>query len=84
MELSGEGQLGVRERGAAPQGGGHGTGCTGLWARPRVLEFRECLDAAPRHRVCFLGGPVCSQELDLMIPVGIFHLGIFYASMIII
>ena len=30
--------------GAAPQGGGQGTGCTGLWARPQVLEFRERLD----------------------------------------
>ena len=27
--------------GAAPEGGGHGTGCTGLWARPPVPEFKR-------------------------------------------
>jgi len=53
--------------GAAPQGGGHGTGCPGLWARPPVPEFKECLDSALRHRVWILGGPVWSQELNWMI-----------------
>ena len=27
--------------GAAPQGGGHGTGCTGQWARPRVAAVQR-------------------------------------------
>ena len=39
--------------GSAPEGGGHGTGCPGLWARPRGLEFKQCLDSALRHRFDF-------------------------------
>ena len=38
-------------KGSSPEGGGHGTGCPGQWAQPQVLEFRERLDSALRHRV---------------------------------
>jgi len=51
MELCqgrGSGGLGT---GAAPEGGGHGTGCPGLRVQPRVLEFKEHLDNALKHRV---------------------------------
>jgi len=48
MELcQGRGSWGLGT-GAAPQGGGHGTGCPGLWARPPVPEFMVCLDTALR------------------------------------
>ena len=57
----------------AAQGSGHS---------PELLEFKECLDAALRHRVCCLGGPVWSQELDLMVLVGPFQFGISNDSMI--
>jgi len=39
--------------GAAPEGGGLGTGCPGLWARPPVPEFMEHLDTAFGHWVWF-------------------------------
>lgn len=42
---------------------------------PELTELKDCLDAAFRHRVCFLGGAVWSQGLDLVILVGAFHLG---------
>ena len=58
MELChGRGSWGLGT-GAAPQGGGHGTGCPGLWAWPRVMEFKARLDSALRHRVQFLIGPL--------------------------
>ena len=42
MELcQGRGSWGLGT-GAAPEGGGHGTGFPGQWARPRVLEFGQC------------------------------------------
>jgi len=51
MELcQGRGSWGLGT-GAAPQGGGHGAGCPGLWARPPVLELKEHLDSTLRHRV---------------------------------
>ena len=80
MELcQGRGSWGLGT-GAAPQGAGHGTGCPGLWAWPPVLEFRECLDSALRHRVWILGGPVWNLELDLMVLTGPFQLRIFCDS----
>jgi len=58
MELcQGRGSWGLGT-GAAPQGGGHGTGCPGQWARPRVPECKECLDTALRDRVWILDGAV--------------------------
>ena len=41
------------------------------------LEFKKHLDNALRHMVRFLGGPVWSQELDLIILMSPFQLGIF-------
>ena len=62
MELcQGRGSWGLGT-GAAPEGSGHGTGCPGLWARPRVLEFTGHDDAALRHKVLMLGGPAHRQE----------------------
>jgi len=72
--VSGEGQW-RSGTGSAPEGGGHGTGCPGQWAWPRVPEFREFtedLDSAFRHGVGILGGPVWSQELDSVILQGSF------------
>jgi len=37
--------------GVAPEGGEHGMGCPGQWAQPQVLEFKEHLGTASRHRV---------------------------------
>ena len=56
----------------APQGSDHG---------PRLAEFKKYLDNALRHRILILGGRVWSQELNLMILMGPFQLGIFYDSM---
>jgi len=36
--------------GAAPEGGGHGTGCPGLWEQPPVPEFKGHLDSVLRRR----------------------------------
>ena len=57
--------------GSAPGGGGHG---------PELLQFKECLDTALRQRL-ILCSAVWSLELDLMILVGTFQLGIFSDSM---
>ena len=65
--MSGEGQLGVRER-----------GCTrGRWSwngmhKAPVLEFNDSLDSALRCRVWILRGAVWSQALDSVILVGPF------------
>ena len=76
--------LGIREGGShegfqileqAPQGSSHST---------KLPEFKEHLDSALRHRVCILGGPVWSEELESMIPVGPFQLRIFYDFRILI
>ena len=64
----------------------------GHWDRlPRAVvmalslpEFKKRLDNALRHRVWFLGDPVWSQELDLMILVGPFQLKIFYDPIILV
>jgi len=37
---------------------------------PKLLEFKEHLDRALRHRVCILGGTVWSQGLDVVGPCG--------------
>ena len=37
---------------------------------PKLLEFRECLYTALRHRVWMLDVPMWGQELDLMILMG--------------
>jgi len=49
------------EEGFSPEGSGHG---------PELLELKEHLGNALRHRVCVLGGRVWTQELDSMILVG--------------
>ena len=49
----------------AAQGSGNG---------PRLLEFKEHLDNTLRHRISISGGPVWSQDLDLMILVDPFQL----------
>ena len=51
MELcQGRGSWGLGT-GSAPEGGGHGTACPGLWARPQGLEFKESLGSAPKYWV---------------------------------
>ena len=67
MKLLG-GQVSVRER-FLTKAGGHSS---------KLPEFKECLDTTLRHRVWFFGGPVWRQELDSMIFVGPFQLGLFY------
>ena len=63
MELcQGRGSWGLGT-GAAPQGGGHGTGCPGHTLRGMVW---------------LLGGPMWSLELALMILVGLFQLRVFH------
>ena len=67
MELcQGRGSWGLGT-GSAPEGGGHGTGCPGQWAQPRVLEVREGLDITLRQRVWIWSGAVWNQELKSMI-----------------
>ena len=66
--------------GSAPEGGGHGTGCPGLWAWPQMPEVKEHVDSALKHTVCILGGPVWRQELGSVSLVGIFQLRIFHDS----
>ena len=66
--------------------------CTrGRWAwnslpravgRPRMPELREHLDSAPRHWVWIWDSPMWILELDSVIPVGPFPLGILYGSKI--
>ena len=48
---------------------------------PNLLVYKESLDNAFIHRVCILGGPEWSQELDLMMILVSFQLRIFYISM---
>ena len=57
----------------APQESGHS---------PELLEIKECLDSALSHRVWILVGSVWSQELDSMILMGSFQLGLFSDSMV--
>lgn len=52
-----------------PQSSGHS---------PRLLEFKECLDNALRHKVWVLSGPMWSHELNSKFLVGPFQLQIFY------
>ena len=47
----------------------------------KLLELKECLDTALRHRVWILGGVEWSQELDSKTHVG--PLLIFYDSVIL-
>jgi len=54
-----------------PQSSGHS---------PRLLEFKECLDNALRHRIWALGGSLWSQELGTEILLGPFQRGIFCDS----
>ncbi len=58
--VSGEGQLGVRDRVCTRGWSGPGTGCPGLWARPQAAGVQRVFG----HH---LGGAVCSQELDSMV-----------------
>jgi len=56
----------------AAQGSGHS---------PKLQEFKEHLDNSLRYHVWILCGPVWSQELNSMILVGTFQLGLFCDSM---
>jgi len=60
--VSGEGQLGVADR-----------GCTrGQWAWPWGLEFKESLGSTVIYTIWTLGGAVWSPELDLVVLMGTF------------
>ena len=64
MELcQGRGSWGLGT-GSAPEGGGHGTGCPGLWAQPQAAGVQGLFDTALSHGVWILGGAVWSRELD--------------------
>ena len=66
-------QEGVQALENPPQGSSHNTELAGVQE-----VFRQC-----SQTYCLIfRDPVCSQELDLMIPVGLFQLGIFYDFMI--
>jgi len=74
---------GVSGKGSSPAGGqaleqAHQSSCHGL----ELLQFKGCLDTALRQTIWFLGGSVCSQELDSMIFVGSFQFRTFYCSVI--
>ena len=74
-------RLGVRKRFFTERVVGH---WGRLWCRGHGTEpaqVQEVLDNALRHMGWFLGGPVWSQELDLMILMGPFQLRICYDSM---
>lgn len=49
-----------------------------------LMEFKKLLENALRHRFVLLGSSVLSQDLDLMITVGPFQLGIFYDSIYLV
>ena len=80
--VSGEGQLGVRDRVCS----------RGRWAwnrMPRAVGtapsagVREALDITLRHRVWLLGGAVWNPELVSVILVGLFQVGIFCDSVVL-
>ena len=50
-------------------------------ADPSLPVFKKHLDNTVSHITSFLGGPVLSQELDLINLIGPFQLGICYDSM---
>ena len=56
--------------GPAPEGGGHGTACPGLWAQPQVPEFKGQWDTALRQRVWILVGAVLEPGVELNHPYG--------------
>ena len=60
---------------SSPEGGGTGSPGHGT----KLPEFRKHLDNT--HMVWFLGGPVWNLELDLMVFMSPFQLGIFYDPM---
>ena len=74
------GAAGGLRTGSAPEGGGHGIGCPGLWPWSQVPEFKEHLDTALRHRVWIWGGAVQSQELNSVILGCLFQVKIFHDS----
>lgn len=47
----------------------------------RLFSFKKHLDNALRYRVLFIGSPVLSQELDLVILVGPSQFEMFYDSL---
>ena len=73
--MSGEGQLGVRDRGCT-RGQWAWNGPPRAVAWPQGLEFKECLDTD--LVVWILGVPMWSQDLDSAILMGPFQLRIFY------
>jgi len=48
----------------------------------KLLEFKKCLDSAPRCGASILNAPAWSQELDSMILADLFQLKIFCDSVI--
>lgn len=53
---------------------------TKLCGAVKLREFKEGLGSALRHSIWILGDPVWRQELDSVIPVGPFQLGILYLN----
>lgn len=47
---------------------------------PTLLELREHLDTALKHRVWVLGGAVWSQDLNSVVVVGFFQLTVVCGS----
>jgi len=67
----------------APEGGGHGTGCPGLWARPWVLEFKERPDTAlDKPQGVDFGWSCVKLEVGLYDPLNPFQLRILCGSML--
>jgi len=72
----------ISRKGSSPEGGqALKHALQGRDHRSNMPEFKKYLDSAPRHGIWFLGRPVWSQGLDLMVLVTHFQLGIFYDSM---
>jgi len=70
----------IWRKGSSPEGGQaleQASQCSGH--SPKLTEFQKHLDNTLTY-IWFWGGPMWSQELDSMILVGPFQLGIFYDS----
>ena len=57
------------------QGSGHG---------PKVPELKKCSDNTLRCRIWIWGGPLWSQELDSVIPLGALQLRMFYSVFLLV
>ena len=69
--VSGEGQLGVR-KGVCTRGWWSWNGLHRAVGMAPVLEVKECLGTAPRHRIWILGGAAYRCEMDSMILMCLF------------